>query len=82
MIPACLKLNEKQITKLKQFQQSVVSAIGKDKYTHACTETDCVPSSPMMFTIHATGLGDEIVVDCLGYKCNLTIDDDGEIIEG
>jgi hypothetical protein len=72
MIPSCLKLREDQIEKVRKWRNLLKKY---DDYD----DVSC--ASDVTFHIYATGLGDVIVAECQGQKCNLTIDDDGELCD-
>ena len=73
MIPTCLKLEQRQIDKYNRFCEFLRTTI---KIFH---DEDSVMTSSIEFRISSSGLGDIIVAHAFGYKCNLMIDDDGEL---
>lgn len=75
MIPSCLKLQDKQSEKFERFLNFVTSKIGEEEDLIE----DCCMASPFTFEMYATGIGDIITVRGLGYFCDLSVDDDGEI---
>jgi len=74
-MPTCLKLLPLQAQRLARFQVFLTGLAGRDS---ACEE-DCSCASPITFTVYATGIGDVIYARSMGYACDLTIDDDGEL---
>lgn len=76
MIPTCLKLKERQTEKLNKFLKFLRTKVSKDYQNE-----DVSMASEFVYKIYATGLGDVINVEALGYKCSLTIDDDNELID-
>ena len=81
MKPECMKLNDKQMSKLHNFQQFIRNTISPERILNQAEE-DCTMASPMTFTIFTTGLGDVITCSCFGYLCDLTIDDENELCGG
>lgn len=76
MIPFCVTLNEMQLKKLENFKEYLVREVIPADYENE----DVSVASPFVFEILATGIGDRILVKSFGKSCNLTIDDDGKII--
>jgi len=76
MIPSCVILNEIQLKKLGEFKEYLIKDIVPENYE----SEDVSIASPFIFKIFSTGIGDSVSVTSFGKTCNLTIDDDGEII--
>jgi len=76
MIPECLVLDPIQKIRLCEFVQ-FLNSVPRQR-SHDLT---LALSNPYKIRFHvlATGLGDDIIVTAAGYKCDLTINDDGEI---
>ena len=74
-MPTCLHLQPIQLERLTRFYAFLSRLSG---WNEACEE-DCSCASPVTFSIYATGLGDCIKARAMGYTCELTIDDDGEL---
>lgn len=78
MVPECITLEQRQIDKLKRFQDFLIMKVGLDRWLDACAADD-TRMSPLRFTVCATGIGDVIQVTGLGYRCDLCIGDDNEL---
>lgn len=80
MIPNCLNLRQDQIDKLNKWKESQKRPTldeHDEMYGGACL------TSLFYFKIRETSIVTEILVinEFTGEKCNLTIDDDNELVE-
>jgi len=71
-IPECIKLDAKQIQRLKDWY---------NKFPKLEYDEDCTGASDITFEIFATGLGDNIIAKCFRQKLILSYDDDGEFMD-
>ncbi len=74
-IPSCIKLEQRQIDKLKKFENIL------DKYEPITEYEEVSMASAFTFSIFSTGIGDSIMVESRGYWCCLAIGDDNELID-
>lgn len=74
MIPSSLTLRADQIAKVKAWARTIPN-IG------AMAEEDASMMSPIHFEVTSSGLGDVIKAVCGSHWCQLTIDDDGNLID-
>ena len=74
MIPTCITLDDDQ----KKLVERLVSETSRidpvDDYD------DVSMASDVMFSVYATGLGDNISVECRGNWINISRDDDGSLV--
>src|ERR1017187_1411098 len=75
MTPNCIKLGQNQLDKLDKFKKFVIEKIGEKSYNRS----DTCGTSHFTFHVLGSGIGDSIWVTGFGYKCGLTLDDDGEV---
>ncbi len=76
-IPACLTLDDAQQKKLQEFGNFLDTIPNGDE-----TDEDCCGTSPVTFIAIESGIGCSLRATAFGHVCQLTIDDDGEMIEG
>ena len=75
-IPDCIKLEQRQIDRLKRWIKTL-----NQQHLQEAQEEDCCCASPITFEIYASGIGDNIVAKCLRQKLNLSIGDDNELVD-
>lgn len=79
MIPACVKLEQRQIDLLNQWFPKIRARWERDNKEELDYDS-CECSSFVTFEITASGIGDSIIAKALGWQIDLSIDDDNELV--